>query len=202
MRKILMLAVLAAAVCAFAAPKKCNGYDSQIRNFEKRFDLVNVMKGAEVKRELSYDPDGTSRVRKYSKPIKSGQYMGLRQYAVYGFLGCKLHSVRVGKVNPETESKAAEATIYLRDNGKPKAMCSGSGGVLRIRPFDPSNPWEPNPNCVCYDGNGIERAPRKGKWCAESEDYDMKRYTLSSDYIDFVIPGSLDDIDLDADIDE
>ena len=30
----------------------------------------------------------------------------------------------------------------------------------------------------------------------------MKRYTLSSDYIDFVIPGSLDDIDLDDDIDE
>ena len=192
--KKLFIAILALAAFASAAPKKCNSYDSQIRNFEKRFDLVNVMKGADVKKELDYDPDGTSRVRKYSKPIRSGQYMGLRQYAVYGFLGCKLHMVRVGKIEPKSEEKAAEATVYLRDNGKPKAMCNGSGGVLRVRPFDPSNPWEPNPNCVCYDKNGIERAPRKGRGCAESEDFDMKRYTLSSDYIDFVIPGSLDDL--------
>ena len=194
MRKILVLAVLAAAVSVLAAPKKCSNYDAQIRNFEKRFDLVNVMKGADVKKELDYDPDGNSRVSKYSKPIKSGQYMGLRQYAVYGFLGCKLHMVRVGKIEPESEEKAAEATVYLRDNGKPKAMCGGSGGVLRIRPFDPSNPWEPNPNCTCYDRNGIERAPKKGKWCVEAEDYDMKRYTLSPEYIDFVVPGSLDDM--------
>ena len=99
MRKILMLAVLAAAVCAFAAPKKCD-FDKAMRNFEKRMDMN--MSGSKVTKNIASDPEGVSVVQKLSKPIRSGQYMGLRQYLVYGFIKSKRNAKLFSKADVPT----------------------------------------------------------------------------------------------------
>lgn len=182
MRKILMLAVLAAAVCAFAAPKKCD-FDKAMRNFEKRMDMS--MSGSKVTKNIASDPEGVSVVQKLSKPIKSGQYMGLRQYLVYGFIGCELKDVRMGKLSKDSEI-VAEATMHLRSDGNLKASCKGSGDVMRANPFTYS--MEPNPECVCYDLNSIERKPDKRAWCAEEGDLEPDRLVIPARALNFVDP--------------
>lgn len=191
MKTLIALAMATAFASTYAATK-CN-FDKSVKEFEKRMELSSVMQGAKVSKEISSEDGGASRIQKYSKPIKSGQYMGLRQYAVYGFVGCDLLMVRVGKINPKTEEKAAEATVHLRKDGNLKAMCKGRGNVLRVNPFSSSMlagnmDMEPNPECVCYDENSVERAPRKNKWCAEDSDYDMSAITLDYKYLDFSDP--------------
>ena len=185
MKVFSIAAVAVLATLSLAAGQKCN-YDKAILNFEKRMDMVGTMKGAKVTKDLAKDPSESSRVQKYSKPIKSGQYMGLRQYAVYGFLGCELHMVRMGKVNPKNNEIAAEATVYLREDGNLKASCNGTGRVLRANPFNME--MEPNPDCICYDENSLEKAPGRKTGCAEMDDFDKNRVTLSSDYLEFVNP--------------
>ena len=74
-----ILAIMAVAAYAFAA--SCD-YDKAMRNFEKRMDIS--MSGSKVTKNIASDPEGVSVVQKLSKPIRSGQYMGLRQYLVYG----------------------------------------------------------------------------------------------------------------------
>lgn len=179
--KKLFIAILALAAFAFAA-QKCN-LDNAMRNFEKRMDIS--MSGSKVTKNIASDPEGVSVVQKLSKPIKSGQYMGLRQYLVYGFIGCELKDVRMGKLSKDSEI-VAEATMHLRSDGNLKASCKGSGDVLRVNPFTYSS--EPNPECVCYDENSIERKPVKGKWCAEDPDFDGKRTVISPKMLDFVDP--------------
>lgn len=192
MKGLTMAIVAVFAAVSLAAGNKCN-YDRAILNFEKRMDMVGTMKGAKVSKELATDPDESSRIQKYSKPIKSGQYMGLRQYAVYGFLGCNLHMVRMGKINPKTDETAAEATVYLREDGSMKASCKGKGRVLRVNVLNSSMrlgnyELEPNPECICYDSNNLERKPGKNTGCAEADDYDNNAVTLSTEYLDFVNP--------------
>lgn len=179
--KKLFIAILALAAFVFAAPK-CN-LDNAMRNFEKRMDMN--MSGSKVTKNIASDPEGVSVVQKLSKPIKSGQYMGLRQYLVYGFIGCELKDVRMGKLSKDSEI-VAEATMHLRSDGNLKASCKGSGDVLRVNPFTYSS--EPNPECVCYDENSIERKPVKGKWCAEDSDFDGGRTVISPKMLDFVDP--------------
>ena len=179
--KKLFIAILALAAFAFAAPK-CN-LDKAMRNFEKRMDMN--MSGSKVTKNIASDPESVSVVQKLSKPIKSGQYMGLRQYLVYGFIGCELKDVRMGKLSKDSEI-VAEATMHLRSDGNLKASCKGSGDVLRVNPFTYSS--EPNPECVCYDENSIERKPVKGKWCAEDPDFDGGRAVISPKMLDFVDP--------------
>lgn len=192
MRMISAAFVLILSVTAFATGPGCN-FEKTILKFEKRMDMVATMKGAKVSKELASEPDESSRIQKYSKPIKSGQYMGLRQYAVYGFVGCDLLMVRMCKINPKTGDIAAEATVYLRDDGNLKASCKGSGSVLRVNPLNSSimlgnYELEPNPDCICYDDNSIERAPSKKTGCAEKEDFDRNAVTLSREYLDFADP--------------
>lgn len=192
MRMISAAFVLILSVTAFATGPGCN-FEKTILKFEKRMDMVATMKGAKVYKELASEPDESSRIQKYSKPIKSGQYMGLRQYAVYGFVGCDLLMVRMGKINPKTGDIAAEATVYLRDDGNLKASCKGSGSVLRVNPLNSSimlgnYELEPNQDCICYDENSIERAPSKKTGCAEKEDFDRNAVTLSREYLDFADP--------------
>lgn len=181
MGKIVTVATtLAFAALAFAG--KCD-YDGAIANFEKRMDMS--MAGSKVSRNISKDPDGVSVIQKLSKPMKSGQYMGLRQFEVFGFIGCDLKDVRTGKVSKDGDV-VAEATVHLRPDGNLKASCKGSGDVMRANPFTYS--MEPNPECVCYDGNSIERKPVKGKWCAEDSDFDGGRTVISPKALDFVDP--------------
>ena len=192
MKRQTIAIVAACAVLSFAAGNKCN-YDKAILNFEKRMDMVGTMKGAKVSKELATEPDESSRIQKYSKPIKTGQYMGLRQYAVYGFIGCNLHMVRIGKINPKTNATAAEATVYMRDDGSMKASCKGKGRVLRVNVLNSSMrlgnyELEPNPECICYNSNNLERKPGKKTGCAEEDDFDGKAVTLSDDYVDFANP--------------
>ena len=156
-----ILAIMAVAAYAFAA--SCD-YDKAMRNFEKRMDIS--MSGSKVTKNIASDPEGVSVVQKLSKPIRSGQYMGLRQYLVYGFIGCELKDVRMGKLSKDSEI-VAEATMHLRSDGNLKASCKGSGDVMRANPFTYS--MEPNPECVCYDLNSIERKPDKRAWCGEQE---------------------------------
>lgn len=185
MRMISAAFVLILSVTALAIEPRCN-FEKTILKFEKRMDMVATMKGASVTGELANSPDGASRLQKLSKPIRSGQFMGLRQYAVYGFVGCDLLMVRMGKINPKTGDIAAEATVYLRDDGNLKASCKGSGRIMRANPFSMS--MEPNPECVCFDENSIERAPSKKTGCAEIEDLDGSAVTLSREYLDFADP--------------
>lgn len=179
--KKLFIAILALAAFAFAAPK-CN-LDKAMRNFEKRMDIS--MSGSKVTKNIASDPEGVSVVQKLSKPIKSGQYMGLRQYLVYGFIGCELKDVRMGKLSKDSEI-VAEATMHLRSDGNLKASCKGSGDVMRANPFTYS--MEPNPECVCYDLNSIERKPDKRAWCAEEGDLDPDRLVIPARALDFVDP--------------
>ena len=185
MRMISAAFVLILSVTAFAIGPGCN-FEKTILKFEKRMDMVATMKGARVTGELADSTDGASRLQKLSKPIRSGQFMGLRQYAVYGFVGCDLLMVRMGKINSKTGDIAAEATVYLRDDGNLKASCKGSGRIMRANPFSMS--MEPNPECVCFDENSIERAPSKKTGCAEIEDLDGSAVTLSREYLDFADP--------------
>ena len=185
MKKTAAAVIAILSVAVFASGPKC-AYDKSVLDFERRMDMVGIMKGARVSEEIASVPDESSRIQKFSKPIRSGQYMGLSQYAVYGFVGCDLLMVRVGKINPRTGEKAAEATVYLRDDGNLKASCRGSGRVLRMNPFTMS--MEPNPDCICYDANSMERRPGRKTGCAEMEDFDRDAVTLSSSYLDFVNP--------------
>ena len=179
--KKLFIAILALAAFAFSAPK-CN-LDNAMRNFEKRMDMN--MSGSKVTKNIAPDPEGVSVVQKLSKPIKSGQYMGLRQYLVYGFIGCELKDVRMGKLSKDSEI-VAEATMHLRSDGNLKASCKGSGDVTRANPFTYS--MEPNPECVCYDLNSIERKPDKRAWCAEEGDLEPDRLVIPAKALDFVDP--------------
>lgn len=180
MKKIIVLtAVLATLVSA--APK-CD-FEKDMRNFEKRMEYS--LKWDKVTRNIASNDDGVSVIQKLSKPMKSGQYMGLRQFEVFGFIGCDLKDVRTGKVSKDGDV-VAEATVHLRPDGNLKASCKGSGDVLRANPFTYS--MEPNPECVCYDGNSIERKPVKGKWCAEDSDFDGGRTVISPKALDFVDP--------------
>ena len=185
MKMLILASLMFSVATAFASGPDCN-YDKSVLNFEKRMDLVGTMKGATVSRDLATVPDESSRITKFSKPIRSGQYMGLRQYAVYGFVGCELLMVRVGKVNPKDGEIAAEATVYLRDDGNLKASCKGSGRVLRLNPM--LMQYEPNPECICYDANSMERRPGRKTGCAEMDDFDKDAVTLSTSYLDFVNP--------------
>ena len=180
MKKIIVLtAVLATLVSA--APK-CD-FEKDMRNFEKRMEYS--LKWDKVTRNIASNDDGVSVIQKLSKPMKSGQYMGLRQFEVFGFIGCDLKDVRTGKVSKDGDV-VAEATVHLRPDGNLKASCKGSGDVMRANPFTYS--MEPNPECVCYDGNSIERKPVKGKWCAEDSDFDGGRTVISPKALDFVDP--------------
>lgn len=180
MKKIIVLtAVLATLVSA--APK-CD-FEKDMRNFEKRMEYS--LKWDKVTRNIASNDDGVSVIQKLSKPMKAGQYMGLRQFEVFGFIGCDLKDVRTGKVSKDGDV-VAEATVHLRPDGNLKASCKGSGDVLRANPFTYS--MEPNPECVCYDGNSIERKPVKGKWCAEDSDFDGGRTVISPKALDFVDP--------------
>lgn len=176
-----IIAILALAAFAFAAPK-CN-LEKAMKDFEKRMDLS--MAGARVTKNVAKDSDGVSVVQKLSKPIKSGQYMGLRQYLVYGFIGCELKDVRMGKLSKDSEI-VAEATMHVRPDGNLKASCKGSGDVMRVNPFTYSS--EPNPECVCYDENSIERKPDKRAWCAEEGDLEPDRLVIPARALDFVDP--------------
>lgn len=180
MKKIIVLtAVLATLVSA--APK-CD-FEKDMRNFEKRMEYS--LKWDKVTRNIASNDDGVSVIQKLSKPMKSGQYMGLRQFEVFGFIGCELKDVRMGKLSKDSEI-VAEATMHLRSDGNLKASCKGSGDVLRVNPFTYSS--EPNPECICYDENSIERKPVKGKWCAEDSDFDGGRTVISPKALDFVDP--------------
>lgn len=171
------------AISAFAvAAPKCN-LDKAMRNFEKRMDMN--MSGSKVTKNITSDPEGVSVVQKLSKPIKSGQYMGLRQYLVYGFIGCELKDVRMGKLSKDSEI-VAEATMHLRSDGNLKASCKGSGDVMRANPFTYS--MEPNPECICYDENSIEKKPGRKTGCAEVEDFDGNRLVIPSRALDLVDP--------------
>ena len=171
------------AISAFAvAAPKCN-FDKAIRNYEKRLELD--MSGSKVTKEISKDADGVSVIRKLSKPIKSGQFMGLRQFLVYGFVGCELKDVRTGKVSKDGDV-VAEATVHMRPDGNLKASCKGSGDVMRANPFTYS--MEPNPECICYDENSIEKKPGRKTGCAEVEDFDGNRLVIPSKALDFVDP--------------
>ena len=176
-----IIAILALAAFAFAAPK-CN-LEKAMKDFEKRMDLS--MAGSRVTKNVAKDSDGVSVVQKLSKPIKSGQYMGLRQYLVYGFIGCELKDVRMGKLSKDSEI-VAEATMHVRPDGNLKASCKGSGDVMRVNPFTYSS--EPNPECVCYDENSIERKPDKRAWCAEEGDLEPDRLVIPARALDFVDP--------------
>lgn len=179
-RIIAITAILAALVSA--APK-CN-LDKAMRNFEKRMALN--MSGAKITRNIASEDDGVSVIQKLSKPIKSGQYMGLRQYLVYGFIGCELKDVRMGKLSKDSEI-AAEATMHLRPDGNLKASCKGSGDVTRANPFTYS--MEPNPDCICYDENSLERKPGRKTGCAEVEDFNGDRLVIPASALNFVDPN-------------
>ena len=180
MKKIIVLtAVLAALVSA--APK-CD-FEKAMRNFEKRMEYS--LKWDKVTRNIASNDDGVSVIQKLSKTMKSGQYMGLRQFEVFGFIGCELKDVRTGKVSKDGDV-VAEATVHMRPDGNLKASCKGSGDVMRANPFTYS--MEPNPECVCYDENSIERKPGRKTGCAEVEDFDRNRLVIPSRALDFVDP--------------
>ena len=69
MRKILMLAVLAAAVCAFAAPKKCD-FDKEIAAFEKLVGNSDIMKGRELRIENYTNDKNLTTVSRISRKIE------------------------------------------------------------------------------------------------------------------------------------
>ena len=165
------VAVMACSV-AFSFAGNCN-FDKSMRNFEKRMGYS--MNGAKVTKNIASEDDGVSVIQKLSKPMKSGQYMGLRQFAVFGFIGCELKDVRTGKVSKDGDV-VAEATVHLRPDGNLKASCKGNGDVMRANPFTYS--MEPNPDCICYDENSLERKPGRKTGCAEMEDFDGDRLVI------------------------
>ena len=173
---------LTAVLAAFAVAEKCD-YDKAMRNFEKRMEYS--MKWDKVTRNIASKDDGVSVIQKLSKPMKSGQYMGLRQFEVFGFIGCELKDVRTGKVSKDGDV-VAEATVHMRPDGNLKASCKGSGDVMRANPFTYS--MEPNPECICYDENSIEKKPGRKTGCAEVEDFDGNRLVIPSRALDFVDP--------------
>lgn len=187
MKKVVAI-LTAISAFAIAAPK-CN-FDKSVRNYEKRLELD--MSGSKVTKEISKDADGVSVIRKLSKPIKSGQFMGLRQFLVYGFVGCELKDVRTGKVDGNMDV-VKEATVHLRKDGNLKASCDGSGDVIMVNPLSSSImagnvDLVPNRKCICYDEHSIEKTPSKRTWCAEKEDLDSKRLVIPAKYLDFVNP--------------
>lgn len=155
MRKIFMLAVLAAAVCAFAAPKKCD-FDKAIVAFEKRMDVHKVMKGAE-RAFFPYEEAGenSGMVRMRSKPISSGRFMGLTRSEAFIFVNCRLMRVVVTHGEPKTKDVAHQATAFLREDGSLRAICNGNSEVSVENPIDGS--ISPNPECSCFNEKGIER---------------------------------------------
>ena len=187
--KKMVLIVFGAVALVFAAPK-CN-YDKAIQEYEKRMDKVQMMKGATITKKIDESEDGVSRIQKLSNTIKSGQFMGLRHYLVFGFVGCELQAVRTGKLSKDMEI-AVEATVYLRKNGSIKAACDGKGRVLEADPlrstiFQPV--IVPNRNCICYDRNSLKMNsfPRDGG-CAEAEDYDENKKEINPKFLDFIDP--------------
>lgn len=181
MKKIITLATMVATF-VFAAPN-CN-FDKSMRSFEKRMGLP--MSGAKITKTIATGDDEVSVIQKISKPIKSGQYMGLRQFAVYGFIGCELKDVRTGKLS-KSGDVVAEATVHLRPDGNLKASCKGSGDVIFVNPF--TYEIEPNTECICYDDNSLERRPSGKIWCAEAEDFDKDRLVIPSIVLDFIDPN-------------
>lgn len=173
---------LTAVLAAFAVAEKCD-YDKAMRNFEKRMEYS--MKWDKVTRNIASKDDGVSVIQKLSKPMKSGQYMGLRQFEVFGFIGCDLKDVRTGKVSKDGDV-VAEATVHMRPDGNLKASCKGRGDVMRDNPFTYS--MEPNPECICYDENSIEKKPGRKTGCAEVEDFDGNRLVIPARALDFVDP--------------
>ncbi|MBR6448384.1 MAG: hypothetical protein IKS96_07125 [Fibrobacter sp.] len=161
MKKIAVVAVCVFTALSFAAGNKCN-YDRAILNFEKRMDLVSAMKGAEVKKIV---PDegallGNVLFKKLSKPLKSGQFMGLSQGLIYSFDNkCVLKLVVASKVEPDTRKTIKKTMIHLREDGNLKASCLvddyAKGIVWRENPV--TEMIEPNPKCVCYDRRSFER---------------------------------------------
>ena len=180
MKRIIALTAVLAVLASAAA--NCN-FDKSMRNFEKRMGYS--MNGAKVTKNIASEDDGVSVIQKLSKPMKSGQYMGLRQFAVFGFIGCELKDVRTGKVSKDGDV-IAEATVHLRPDGNLKASCKGNGDVMRANPFTYS--MEPNPDCICYDENSLERKPGLKTGCAEMEDFDGDRLVIPTKALDFVDP--------------
>ncbi len=180
MKKIIVItAVLATLV---SAAQKCD-FEKAMRNFDKRMEYS--LKWDKVTRNIASKDDGVSVIQKLSKPMKSGQYMGIRQFEVFGFIGCDLKDVRTGKVSKDGDV-VAEATVHMRPDGNLKASCKGSGDVMRANPFTYS--MEPNPECICYDENSIEKKPGRKTGCAEAEDFDGSRLVIPSRALDFVDP--------------
>ena len=187
MKKIIVLtAVLATLV---SAAQKCD-FEKAMRNFEKRMEYS--LKWDKVTRNIASKDDGVSVIQKISKPMKSGQYMGLRQFEVFGFIGCELKDVRTGKVSKDGDV-VAEATVHMRPDGNLKASCDGGGDVIMVNPLSSSImagnvDLLPNRKCICYDEHSIERSPSKRTWCVETEDLDPKRLVIPAKYLDFVNP--------------
>lgn len=152
-------AIMAFSAFSFAANQKCN-YDRAVSNFEKRADLVSVMKGAKsiTAAPDEEDPDFVI-VAKESKPMKSGQFMGLSQVLKFGFDKCVLKFVVMQKIDPDTKKPVKDAFMHMREDGNFKAACVyddyGKGNVWRENPMNGT--IEPNPECVCYDEHSFER---------------------------------------------
>ena len=167
MNALVIAMVLAANL--FASESKCD-FDAKILAFEKRMDLVSVMKKAE-KKVIPYkdNPDFTF-IEKKSKPIKSGQFMGLLQTEAFGFNKCRLVFVNVAKMDPESEEELSKASVYLREDGSLKAACkvdAYGGQIYRENPIEGT--IEPNPACICYDKHSLER--KFGKYgCLEGDE--------------------------------
>lgn len=161
--------VIMLVACSFAAEPKCN-YDAKILTFEKRMDNVSLMKSA--KKTVTQDDESPEIVfvRKESKPIKSGQFMGLVQTESFAFENCRLAFVTMAKVDPKTDEEVSKARVFLRNDGSLKAACKvdGYGGnVYRTNPIEGT--VEPNPACICYDNHSLER--KFGKYgCLEDDE--------------------------------
>lgn len=193
--RILALTLATIASCALAA-ETCN-YSKSIRDFESRANLAG--KPTSETKELAED-SSSARIQRIYPKLKSGTNKGKSRFAVYGFIGCRLHSVRtgllVGKKDPEPKG---EMTVYLRESGVFKAICKGNGEVYKIDPttvsiramIEGAGRAEklPNTDCACYDEDGIERdfGPTG---CIEESDLDPNGATLSYSYLDFIDPNA------------
>lgn len=169
MKMNVSIAVMALVANSFAAGDKCN-FDAKILAFEKRMDLVSLMRNA--KKTVTQDDESPEIVfvMKESKPIKSGQFMGLEQTENFAFDNCRLAFVTMAKVDPKSDKEVSKARVFLRDDGNLKAACKvdGYGGnVYRMNPIEGT--IEPNPECICYDRHSLER--KFGKYgCLEDDE--------------------------------
>lgn len=197
MGKITFTLTMATIISGVFAAETCN-YAKSMRTFESRANLVGKPSGET--RELAED-SSAARIQRIYPKLKSGINKELSKFAVYGFIGCRLHSVRtgllVGRNDPEPKG---EMTVYLRESGVFKAICKGNGDVYKIDPTTVSIRAMieggggrlakiPNTDCVCYDADGIERefGPTG---CIEDSDLDPNGETLSHSYLDFMAPNA------------